>query len=143
MSATYKHPRPAVTVDAMIVTQEGPPRVLLIRRKNPPHQGDWALPGGFLDVGEDLDVGAARELAEETGLRDVPLKQIGAFGSAKRDPREHVVSIAFLGEVGMEPPEVTAADDAAEARWFPLADLPPLAFDHAEIIAQGIDLVGR
>lgn len=138
MSATYKHPRPAVTVDAMIVTREDQPRVLLILRKNPPYQNHWALPGGFLDVGEDLDVAAARELEEETGLRDLPLRQIGAFGSAKRDPREHVVSIAFLGVVDSELPTPVAADDAADARWFPLNDLPPLAFDHAEIVAQGM-----
>ena len=96
MSATYKHPRPAVTVDAMVVTNDPAPEVLLIKRKNPPFQDHWALPGGFLDLDEDLDHAVARELEEETGLSGIAFQQIGAFGKAKRDPREHIVSIAFL-----------------------------------------------
>lgn len=138
MSATYKHPRPALTVDAMVLTRCAEPAVLLIQRKNPPFQGHWALPGGFLDVGEDLEDAAARELQEETGLTRLLLEQIGAFGKAKRDPREHIVSIAFLGRVERAEHNPVAADDAAEAKWFPLSDLPALAFDHAEIIAKGV-----
>ena len=137
MSATYKHPRPAVTVDAMVVTNEDNPAVLLIKRKNPPYQDHWALPGGFLDLDEDLDHAVARELEEETGLQGIPFQQIGAFGKAKRDPREHVVSIAYLGIVNRDDHTPVANDDAKEAAWFPLHALPPLAFDHAEVIAQG------
>ena len=83
------------------------------------------------------------QLEEETGLRDVALRQIGAFGKAKRDPREHVVSIAYLGIVNRDEHDPVAADDASEVRWFPLDDLPPLAFDHAEIIAKGRELQTR
>ncbi|HEY6957605.1 MAG TPA: NUDIX hydrolase [Candidatus Limnocylindria bacterium] len=122
-----------VTVDVVIVTRGRSPRVLLVKRKHRPFQGKWAIPGGFVEPDEDLDVAARRELREETGVTSVGIQQLRAFGAPGRDPRGRTVTIAFLASV----PSTRAArggDDASEARWWPLATLPPLAFDHAEIL---------
>lgn len=140
MPATYDHPRPAVAADVVLLTSDENPRLLLIQRLHPPFQDQWALPGGFVNVGEDPQDAAARELAEETGLTGVPLEQIGAFGAPDRDPREHVISIAYLGIAPPDAPSPVAADDAKSAKWFPLDDLPALAFDHTEIIAQALQM---
>jgi 8-oxo-dGTP diphosphatase len=112
-------------------------QILLIKRKNEPFKGCWALPGGFVDEKEDLEQAALRELFEETQLKASDLKQIGAFGNPNRDPRGHMVSVAYFGTV---PEEVIAiaSDDAKEIGWFSLKKLPALAFDHAEIISEGI-----
>lgn len=112
-------------------------QILLIKRKNEPFKGCWALPGGFVDEKEDLLKAALRELMEETRVKGADLKQIGAFGNPNRDPRGHMVSVAYFGTV---PEEVIAiaSDDAKEIGWFSLKKLPPLAFDHAEIISEGI-----
>ena len=135
MSYTYPYARPAVTVDCVLFGRAPEGRhILLIERKNPPFAQHWALPGGFLDLGESPEDGAARELAEETGLTGIPLTQLGAFGAPDRDPREHVISIAHTATVSVADHHPVAADDAADVRWFPLDDLPPLAFDHEEII---------
>lgn len=107
--------------------------ILLIKRKNEPFKNDWALPGGFVDENEDLADAAVRELFEETKIQIKELTQLKAFGKPFRDPRSHVVTIAFMGCV----PENTvakASDDAKEAKWFSVKDLPKLAFDHDEII---------
>ncbi len=118
-------------------------KLLLIRRRNAPFAGSWALPGGFLEANEDLVDGAARELEEETGVRGIPLHQIGAFGKPGRDPRGRVVSIAFWAFLpDAQLVQVSAADDAAEAAWFPVDELPSLAFDHGEIIAAALHLAG-
>ena len=138
MKGCYRHPRPAVTVDTVLLTRAPTPRLLLIRRGNPPFANHWALPGGFLDVGEDPSRAAARELAEETGLRHIPLSQVGTFGQPDRDPREQVVTIAYRGTLAEPAPQPRAADDAREARWFPLDQLPPLAFDHGHILARAL-----
>jgi len=131
----YAYPRPSVTVDVALVTEEKPPRVLLIRRKADPFAGKWALPGGFVDENERLIDAARREIKEETGLDVAHLQQVQTFGDPGRDPRGWTVSVVFLGRVG---PRLTpiACDDAAEAGWFPLDAPPPLAFDHAEILGQ-------
>lgn len=135
----YRHPHPAVTADvALFTVRDGTLELLLIARRAPPFAGTWALPGGFLDPHEDLPACAARELAEETGLGGIALEQVGAFGAPDRDPRERVVSIAYLalvaaGQVDRAPP--AAGDDAAEVGWFAVNALPPLAFDHADIVA--------
>lgn len=138
---TYEFPRPALSVD--IVLFAGPAaerRVLLVRRGAEPFEGRWALPGGFVDEGERLEEAARRELAEETGLTvPGPLVQAGAFGDPGRDPRGWTVSVAFTADLGAgEPPAVTGGDDAAEAAWHPLNALPPLAFDHDEIVERAL-----
>jgi 8-oxo-dGTP diphosphatase len=131
----YTHPHPAVTTDIAVFTiRDQALQLLLIRRGNPPFQRAWALPGGFLDINEDLDTCAARELAEETGVRDVYLEQLYTFGTVGRDPRERVISVAYLALAPEGRLAVQAGDDASEAGWFRLDALPELAFDHGEII---------
>lgn len=146
MPFTYEYPRPAVTVDVVLFTmQANDLAVLLIRRRLEPFAGAWALPGGFVEENEKLHVAAARELSEETGVRGVPLEQLGAFGDPGRDPRGHTVSVAFLSFALTAQLRVRAGDDAAEAAWFPLKELglvrgaprkarQRLAFDHALVI---------
>lgn len=136
MPYTYDFPRPAVTVDIVLVTQEDRPRVLLIRRKIDPFAGAWAIPGGFVNSGETLPTAAERELREETGVENVALEQLAAFGDPGRDSRGWTVSIVFLGRVPAGT-KAKAGDDAAEVAWQPLDDLPePLAFDHDKILAR-------
>ncbi len=133
MAHIYEHPRAALTVDCVVFGFDGGElQILLIRRGLEPFRHHWALPGGFVRVEEALEDAARRELEEETGLRDVFLEQLYTFGSVKRDPRERVVSVAWFALV--KPSALTAATDAAEAKWFPVSKLPPLAFDHAEIL---------
>ena len=136
MSHTYKYQRPAVTVDCVIIGIKANynPHILLIQRKNPPFQNTWALPGGFLDLGESPEQAAARELKEETGLSGISLTQFHTFGSPDRDPREHVIAIAHYAVIERDNHKPIAADDAADVQWFPLTSLPELAFDHAQII---------
>ena len=136
---TYKYPRPAVTTDCVIFSQLSiEASVLLIRRKRPPFQGQWAFPGGFLNMDEDAPTGALRELSEETTISGIKLHQIGAFTKVDRDPRGRTISIAFWGVADPQQHRPQAADDAAEAAWFPLKDLPPLAFDHQDILNEAI-----
>ncbi|MEO4005510.1 NUDIX hydrolase [Flavobacterium sp. CAU 1735] len=127
-----------LTVDAVIAKKTlSDYSILLIKRANEPFKNDWALPGGFVDQDEDLMDAAIRELFEETTIKIDHLEQIGAFGKPFRDPRSHVVSIAYFGIV----PENTiavAADDAKEAAWFPIKELPKLAFDHQEIVTLAL-----
>jgi 8-oxo-dGTP diphosphatase len=132
---TYEYPRPAVTVDVVIVTRERPPRVLLIRRKHEPYEGMWALPGGFVDMDEALDAAARRELREETGVDVADLEQLHTFGDPGRDPRGRTIAVAYLARVKAGDVRPEAADDAAEVGWHRLDRLPPLAFDHKEILA--------
>lgn len=142
---TYKYPRPSLTVDAAIVSKpEGAgdtPQLLLIQRKNPPCKGQWALPGGFVDENEELDAAAARELQEETSVQpsDATLFQVGAFGAPGRDPRGWTVTVAYAALVASSKLGVKAADDAAEARWFPIGQLPALAFDHKEVVRTAFE----
>ena len=136
MSYTYKYPRPSLTVDAALFRKEkGEDQILLIRRKFSPHQGKWALPGGFVDMDETLEQSVARELEEETGISGIDLKQLKAFSSLERDPRGRTISVVFWGEA-KEGTSPKAGDDAAKAQWFNLSDLPPLAFDHHEVVKQ-------
>lgn len=143
----YEYPRPSVTADVVVFTMRaGDLAVLLIRRKNAPFKGAWALPGGFVDEDEALDHAAARELAEETHMTGARLEQLGAFGDPGRDPRGHTVSVAFYTFVAAEAAHVRAGDDAAEVAWHalralpidraPTKAMPALAFDHATIIAH-------
>ncbi len=122
-----------VTVDAVIFYKNDKLQLLLIKRKNEPFKDMWALPGGFLDENEDIEQTAYRELFEETGVKIDKLEQVAAFGKPGRDPRGHMISIAFVGVVYVET-EAIGADDAVEARWFSYNELPSLAFDHDKII---------
>jgi len=122
---------PALTVDAAIV-EDG--RIALIRRKNPPFQGQWALPGGFVEIGEKTEDACVREAAEETSLDVGIIRLIGVYSDPKRDPRGHTVGVVYLCE--RKDGVLKGADDAKEAKWFSLEDLPKLAFDHDTIIGD-------
>lgn len=136
---TYEYPRAALTVDCVVFGFDGGAlQVLLIRRGLAPFKDHWALPGGFVRVEETLDDAARRELEEETGLKDLFLEQLYTFGTVNRDPRERVVSVAYYALTKPADHTTAASTDAAEARWFPVSDLPPLAFDHAEIFATAL-----
>ncbi|MCI0497961.1 MAG: NUDIX hydrolase [Thermoplasmata archaeon] len=127
-------PSPALTVDG-VVLHAG--RVLLVRRGNPPFKGEWALPGGFVEVGETVEEAVVREVLEESGVVSRIVRLVGVYSDPCRDPRGHTVSVAFLLE--MVSGEPAGADDAAEAGWFPACDPPPLAFDHGRILADALD----
>ncbi len=133
---TYDYPRPALTVDLVLVTREACPQVLLIRRKGEPFAGKWALPGGFVEENEPLARAARRELEEETGLKGVEIEPLYTAGDPGRDPRGWVVSVAYLARVKPGELKPVAADDADAVSWFPLDELPELAFDHAMILAR-------
>ncbi|MEK6482161.1 NUDIX hydrolase [Catalinimonas sp. 4WD22] len=126
-----------VTVDAVVFAYQGDDlQVLLIQRKNDPFQGQWALPGGFVEDDEDLDTAAARELEEETGIHANHIFQFYTFGKPDRDPRGRAVSVSYYTEVDKSAVNPQAATDAAETRWFSMDKLPDLAFDHADILAK-------
>jgi 8-oxo-dGTP diphosphatase len=130
----YDFPRPAVTVDIVVLTLEKEPRVLLIRRKHAPFAGMWALPGGFVDMDESLEAAAKRELREETGVSAKRLEQLHTFGDPGRDPRGRTISVVYLAWVDPNKVRPIGKDDAAEASWHSLQRLPPLAFDHRAIL---------
>lgn len=133
---SYDHPRPSVTVDTVVFTKVNDDlKVLLIKRKSPPFQGRWAIPGGFVDMDESLDDAARRELREETGVSGVEIEQLHTFGDPHRDPRGRVITVAYLAVIEPEQSRVEAGDDAADAAWHSVNDLPDLSFDHAEILA--------
>lgn len=137
MSYTYDYPRPSVATDCVVFGFDGRDlQVLLIERGNEPFKGFWAFPGGFMNMDETAESGALRELQEETGLIIRVLKQLGAFTDVNRDPRGRVISIAFYALV--RPSEVIGGDDASEARWFSLDDVPRLAFDHDYILRKAL-----
>jgi len=140
-SYTYEYPRPSVTVDIAVVSTEESPRVLLIRRKNEPFAGMWALPGGFIDENESPMDAARRELLEETGVTATDLVELGTYGDADRDPRGWTISIAWFAPVEFSSCRPIAADDAVEVEWHPLFDMPELAFDHEKIVARLIELM--
>ena len=146
---TYRYPRPSVSADAVVLETPGAgegteTRVLLVRRRNEPFRDHWALPGGFLDMEETTEACARRELAEETGLSlpELPFRFVGLYDDPARDPRGRVLSAAYLVEVPAGRCVLHAGDDAADARFFPLSALPPLAFDHARILKDAL-AVGR
>lgn len=138
---TYEHPRPAVTVDVVVFGyQDGEAlKLLLIQRAGEPFRGQWALPGGFAEMDEDLETSALRELEEETGVKNIFVEQLYTFGKPGRDPRGRVISVAHYALVNLSDHPAMAASDAARAEWFALDNLPELAFDHAEIIAAATE----
>lgn len=137
---TYRYPHPAVAADCVVfgIDAEGLARLLLIERRNEPHKGRWAFPGGFMNIDETAEQAAHRELHEETGLTGIALEQLRVYSAVERDPRERVLSVAFVGLTLCEAHQPVAADDAARAQWQPLHSLPPLAFDHADMLADAI-----
>jgi len=141
----YDWPRPMVTVDAVVFAFfKDRARLLLIKRKNEPFKGKWALPGGFVGIDEELDDAVKRELAEEAGLINVPLEQMHTFGNVGRDPRGRQITIAFMAVATEQKPKIRAGDDAADVRWFDIEKLPKdLAFDHNEVAEFAIDKLKR
>ncbi len=136
MAYTYDYPRPSVTVDCIVFHKDAKDlKVLLIRRGNPPFKSQWALPGGFVDMDEELEDAAIRELQEETGLKLNGLTQMHTFGKIGRDPRGRTISVVFLGFADKETAQkVKGGDDASDAQWFDVKEVPPLAFDHNEVL---------
>lgn len=138
---TYEYPRPSVTVDVVVFGYSGKGRlsVLLIQRGGEPFIGQWALPGGFVEMDEDLEASALRELEEETGVKNLFVEQLYTYGKPDRDPRGRVISVAYFALVNLQDHPPTAASDAEQAEWFPVDELPELAFDHAEILTMAQD----
>jgi 8-oxo-dGTP diphosphatase len=135
MSYSYEYPHPAVTTDIAIFTiRQDELKVLLIKRAMAPYQGEWALPGGFVNLDESLEEGARRELEEETGVSGVYLEQLYTFGKPDRDPRERVITVAYYALIPTDTIEIRAATDAEGVSWFGMDELPELAFDHREIL---------
>lgn len=139
---TYNYPHPAVTADCLVFacTDEGM-KLLLIQRKNEPCKGKWAFPGGFMDIDETTIDTARRELKEETGLVVGELHRVGIFDAVDRDPRERIITVAYYTILD-KPAEVSGLDDAAQAKWFLLTELPDLAFDHKEILQEAERVMG-
>ncbi|MCH5220476.1 MAG: NUDIX hydrolase [Muribaculaceae bacterium] len=134
---SYRYPHPAVTADCVIFGFDGSAlKILLIERGIEPFKGLWALPGGFMRIDETVDETARRELHEETGLTNIYMEQFRVFSDVNRDPRERVITVAFIALVKPSDYELVAGDDASNALWFDENLLPPLAFDHHEIIVQ-------
>lgn len=138
MSYTYQYPHPAVTADCVIFGFDGVTiRVLLIQRGLEPYKGKWALPGGFMNMDETAEQCAARELEEETGLKNTTVEQFYTFSEVGRDPRERVITVAHFALVRLA--EVRGGYDADVARWFGLDEIPSLAFDHDRILRMALN----
>ena len=140
MSYHYKYPRLALTVDIIVFLKEKEEvKILLIQRGRYPFEGKWALPGGFVDMDETIENTAIRELKEETGLSKVELKQFHAFSAIGRDPRGRTVSVVFYGFTDSDNCKIKGDDDARDAKWFSINNIPELAFDHNEIIEMALN----
>ena len=137
---TYDYPRPAVTAESVVFCNGSDGlSVLLIERMNEPFKGCWAFPGGYMEMDEDAEDCAKRELKEETGLEIRAMRQLGAFTDVNRDPRGRTVSIAYYAVI--EKSEVKGADDAIQAKWYPVDSIPVLAFDHDKILRQALEVI--
>lgn len=135
---TYQYPHPAVTTDCVVFGLDGKQlNILLIERGSEPYKGCWAFPGGFMNIDETAEQGVVRELWEETGLKLKNPRQFGAFTAVDRDPRERVITIAFYALTHKA--DVKGGDDAAKAQWFSLDKVPPLAFDHNDILRKAME----
>ena len=139
MEYTYKYPRPAVTADCVVIANEKTPKVLLVKRGKEPYKDRWAFPGGFMNMDETTEMCAFRELMEETGLKVEELKEISSYSKVDRDPRGRTITVAYLAIVD-KATKVRGQDDAAEAEWFAVDSLPPLAFDHDDILLDALAL---
>ena len=137
---TYSYPRPALTVDPVIFTlRENRLHVLLIQRAEPPFTGMWALPGGFVRLEESLEEAVLREMEEETGLKQAYLEQLYTYGEPGRDPRDRIITVAYFALIPADAPfRSEGGSDARQARWFPVEELPSLAFDHSQIITYAL-----
>lgn len=136
----YRYPHPAVTADCVIFGyDDNNIKVLLIQRGNEPYKGHWAFPGGFMNIDETAEQCALRELEEETGLKDVKVEQFYTFTDVNRDPRERVISIAYYGKIQLS--NVKGSDDADDAQWFSLDEIPNLAFDHDLILSKALEKI--
>ena len=134
---TYRYPHPAVTADCVLFCRDGGQlKVLLVERGNEPYKGCWAFPGGFMNMDETTEQCALRELQEETGLVVGEVQQLGAYSAVDRDPRERVITVAYYAVV--DPHPVKGGDDAARATWWPVDQVPPLAFDHETILHDAL-----
>jgi len=137
----YEYPRPMVTVDIIITAMENKEVfLLLIKRGNEPFKDTFALPGGFVDMHEDLHQAAMRELYEETGVTNINLQQFRTYGTPHRDPRGRTISVVYFCKTLSSIPDTIAGDDAAEALWFNMNNLPNMAFDHNIIVSDFIKL---
>ena len=140
---------PALTVDGVVLLHQVDPvltdqySVLLIERGGEPFKGQFALPGGFVDYGEDIEAAIHREIEEETGLTGLPFRQFRTFGKPGRDPRGHTVSVVYVAVLIGEAPAVVGGDDAVSAAWFPVTKLPDLAFDHGHILGRVLDTLKK
>jgi 8-oxo-dGTP diphosphatase len=131
---TYAYPRAALTVDAIVYAlKDEEIFVLLIERGREPYKHKWALPGGFIEMAETLEQACIRELEEETGLKIHKMEQFRAYDAVDRDPRHRTISVVYYTMLPETVP-VRGSDDAARAAWFPIDELPALAFDHAQIV---------
>ncbi|GAB4110943.1 MAG: NUDIX domain-containing protein [Roseiflexaceae bacterium] len=144
MAETYdpsRYDRPSVTVDVVIFTLlEKKLHVLLVKRRRWPHEGQWAIPGGFINMDESLEQAARRELEEETGVRDIYLEQLYTFGEPKRDPRTRIISVAYFAIIRADRQTLRVSEESTDVRWFPVEALPGrLAFDHDEILETALD----
>jgi len=137
---TYDYPRPALTVDIVIFTlRDNCLQALLIKRGSEPYKDMWALPGGFVRMDETLEEAACREMQEETGLKQAYLEQLYTYGNPQRDPRGRVVTVAYFALIQADVDiRREGGTDVSQAGWFPIGYLPPLAFDHAEILTYAI-----
>ena len=140
---TYRYPHPAVTADCIVFAcQNEKTQVLLIKRGSEPCKDMWALPGGFMNIDESAEEAAIRELKEETGIDVKEVTQVGAYSKVDRDPRERVITIAFYTVID-NPVKAVGQDDAKQAEWFTLDNLPTLAFDHSEILLAAIGMLNK
>ncbi|MFC2151673.1 NUDIX domain-containing protein [Bacteroidota bacterium] len=135
MIYTYAYPRPAVTVDIIVIKEvKDSVQILLIERKNEPFKNQWALPGGFVDIEEEIEEAAYRELEEETSISKIKLSQFRTFGKIGRDPRGRTISVVYYGILPKKNQEIRANDDAKSLKWFSINEIPKLAFDHNDVV---------
>ena len=138
---SYPYPRPMVTSDVAVLRLEEEPEILLVRRKDPPFEASWALPGGFMEMEETLEEAARRELREETGIHAGELIRFETYDDPGRDPRGRTITQVFIALWKEEAGIPVAGSDAGEVKWFPLRALPGLAFDHDRIIGDVIRMM--
>jgi len=138
---SYEYPRPALTADVAVLRLEGIPEILLVERKDPPFEGMWALPGGFMEIDESLEVAARRELKEETGIKAGELIRYDSYDEPGRDPRGRTVTQVFVMIWKETMGKAVADSDANAVKWFDLTRLPQLAFDHAKIIGDVLEMI--